>query len=254
MEMVKLDYYSMRFKEKKIDELYDAYYLNDIGVYIAKIVQRRPYVRVEPTPSGEPDKPVEFDDVVYFSDVMLDMTQIKVLNKRANLVALLNIGNYNYDSLTSEFKDSITTKLNEAASYFSDKYYVEQYNAELYLQRKEDSDTEDQVFTEIQEAIILKKKMEKDADLARVNSLIARENKVKADEALISTENSRLVVYAQDLDTQVAILNERKDDLDILEDSLNVKAENLAQKEYELKIREQRVYNRENALGLPHTL
>jgi hypothetical protein len=255
LEMVKLDYYELRFTGKDLDSLYKAYYVNNIGVYIAKPVQRRPYLRVDPPKEGEDeDKPVEFEDVVYFSDLMLDMTRVKILQKRANLIAHVNIGNYDFEGITADFKDRLTTELKVAASKFSDKYYLEEYTADLFLQRQEESQLEDDEFARIQEEIADEVKRKADAELARLNGIIARENKIKGDEAQISKEQTRLEEYAKDLQVQASVLEDRTDSLDFREQSLNVKAEELANLEYELRIREQRVYDRENALGLPHSL
>jgi hypothetical protein len=252
LESLNISFYDLRFKDKNLDSVFNTYRSNNLGVYIAKPVTRRPFIRVEvDTDRKEPWNVTEF---IYFADENLDMSLTKVLQKRVNLAIDVNIGNFDGARLTNGFKERITKDFINAASNYSDRYLIERFRTEDYLQPIEESIEEDQTFLQIQEQIAAERKAKEDAESARLLALANRENKVRRDEERLGSKEQQLVSYAQDLQIRSENLSDFESELKTINEQLNARSLTLANREYELNQRAKRIIQRENELGIPHEL
>lgn len=245
LEILGINYYDMYFAGKGLDDTYQQYVADNIGIYVCKTVQRDPFKRTGPLPDGD-----KVTGYIYFSDELLNFNTTKVLIRRLNLAIHANAGNFTHSLVTREFIDKIAREMNsEVLANYSDKYYTSGETVKEFLQPEGEAKAEDQTFIDIQERLAAEEAARLAAEAAKEAALRNREKKVAEKEEKLAQKERYLITAEEDLARRIENINAREVQLEINEELYEIRVIQLAIREYELTQWEKRLKEWEDRLN-----
>lgn len=244
-----IDFYELWFKEKNIDSLYSDYVSANIGIYMAKKIQKDPYQIIKKDPESKKD-----EDFIYLFEGLFDESRTRVLTKRINLLGQIDLGNFYAENYNSQLVKNIVDDVLKASGWYSLSTHMKDTSTKTILVPKTTADFEDNQVIQNHKNAEEAKRKEQEAAAARESALIERENRVKTKEDYLGTVERDLQRTKDELEASKLVMKQLLEDLIHQQEELDVRSEELAEREYRISVKEKRIYDRENELGLPHTL
>lgn len=256
-----VDFYTLYFSGKNIDELYNTYLDSNISVYIGQGLTRNPFSVNKITGT------TGTTTYIYFCDEILDLNNTKILKKRTNLTTTINIGNIDTEKVTTTLKTELKTKFINLCNTYTNTGYVGNFVETIIGQDKTISDAEDVEFERLKQERLDAEAAAEALIQARIQAIVDRENLVNQHEQdllnreeILNDEREQVQILHVQLDERVVLIDNRENLVEQREDTLSAQELDLLNNKNtlrgilnQMKTISQGITLRETELSLPLT-